>query len=364
MLSALALLGFLISINSTTVEVSKSYTTKVKAANYMKQSMELLKSTRMVSGIFVDDENDPNETGLVGSPFSLITTDEGDLDAKLTTLDPNFAAGMVELMDQLGLQKNDTVAVLVTGSMPGANMAVLSALKAIEAYPVTITSVGASQWGANQVDFTWLDMEKILYANQLIPSRSISASIGGRNDMGRLLSPAGRAIITENIEKHGIPLIKKTKLAENIALRMKTFEDIADIKNYKAMINVGGGVASLGTSFNSKLLPAGIIRRSDIQNISLQDGGIEGVLSKFSKNNIPVLHILNIKSLTEQLGMPFAPIPLPEIGVGSLYAIERYNLLIAFICLSVICGSVFIVGYQSKKEIKEHLVNHEPDSLL
>ena len=209
MLSALALLGFLISINSTKIEVSKSYTTKVKAANYMKQSMELLKSTRMVSGIFVDDENDPNETGLVGSPFSLITTDEGDLDAKLTTLDPNFAAGMVELMDQLGLQKNDTVAVLVTGSMPGANMAVLSALKAIEAYPVTITSVGASQWGANQVDFTWLDMEKILYANQLISSRSISASIGGRNDMGRLLSPAGRAIITENIEKHGMPLIKK-----------------------------------------------------------------------------------------------------------------------------------------------------------
>ena len=90
MLSALALLGFLISINSTKIEVSKSYTTKVKAANYMKQSMELLKSTRMVSGIFVDDENDPNETGLVGSPFSLITTDEGDLDAKLTTLDPNF----------------------------------------------------------------------------------------------------------------------------------------------------------------------------------------------------------------------------------------------------------------------------------
>ena len=26
--------------------------------------------------------------------------------------------------------------------------------------------------------------------------------------------------------------------------------------------------------------------------------------------------------------------------------------------------SHFIVGYQSKKEIKEHLVNHEPDSLL
>ena len=119
-LSILALIGFLISINSTKTEVSSSYTIKVNAANYMKESMELLKANRMISGVFIDDENDPNETGLVGSPFSLITTDEGDLDAKLTTLDPNFAAGMVELMTQLNLQKNDTVAVLMTGSMPGA----------------------------------------------------------------------------------------------------------------------------------------------------------------------------------------------------------------------------------------------------
>ena len=363
-LSVLALIGFLISINSTKIEVSSSYTIKVNAANYMKKSMELLKASRMISGVFIDDENDPNETGLVGSPFSLITTDEGDLDAKLTTLDPNFAAGMVELMTQLNLKKNDTVAVLMTGSMPGANIAVLTALKSLSVVPVTITSVGASQWGANHIDFTWLDMEKILFDNNLITNRSVSASIGGRNDMGRLLSPAGRGIITENIVKHGLPLIKKEKLADNIALRMKTFEDIAIITNYKAMINVGGGVASLGTSFNSKLLPAGIIRRSDIQNISLQDGGIEGVLSKFSKNNIPVLHVLNIKSLTEQLGMPFAPIPIPEIGIGALYAIERYNLIIALICLTIISSSVFIVGYQSKKEIKEHLVNHEPDSLL
>ena len=363
-LSILALIGFLISINSTKTEVSSSYTIKVNAANYMKKSMELLKANRMISGVFIDDENDPNETGLVGSPFSLITTDEGDLDAKLTTLDPNFAAGMVELMTQLNLQKNDTVAVLMTGSMPGANIAVLTALKSLSVVPVTITSVGASQWGANHIDFTWLDMEKILFDNNLITNRSVSASIGGRNDMGRLLSPAGRGIITENIVKHGLPLIKKEKLADNIALRMKTFEDIAIITNYKAMINVGGGVASLGTSFNSKLLSAGIIRRSDIQNISLQDGGIEGVLSKFSKNNIPVLHVLNIKSLTEQLGMPFAPIPIPEIGIGALYAIERYNLIIALICLTIISSSVFIVGYQSKKEIKEHLVNHEPDSLL
>ena len=51
----------------------------------MTDAMSILKNTRMEKGVFIDIENDPNETGLVGSPYSLITTDEGDLDAKLTT---------------------------------------------------------------------------------------------------------------------------------------------------------------------------------------------------------------------------------------------------------------------------------------
>ena len=363
-LSAIALVSFVVSINSTTIDISPSYDMKIKAANLMKESMVELKNVRMEAGVFIDDENDPNETGLVGSPFSLITTDEGDLDAKLTTLDPNFSAGMVELMLRMNLQKGDTVAILLTGSMPGANIAVLTAANAMGLIPMVITSVGASQWGANHADFTWLDMESILFNKNLINSRSVAASVGGRNDMGRLLSPAGREIIISNIENYNIPLIRKNRLAENIDERMKLFESFNKITNYKAMINVGGGVASLGTSFNSKLLPAGIVNRSDVVNISIRDGGIEGVLAKFAKKNVPVLHVLNIKSLTEKLGMPFAPIPIPEVGSGVLYAEEKYNILIATVCLFIVCGLVFGVGYQSKQKIKEHLIDHEPDSLL
>ena len=363
-LSAIALVSFVVSINSTTIDISPSYDMKIKAANLMKESMIELKNVRMEAGVFIDDENDPYQTGLVGSPFSLITTDEGDLDAKLTTLDPNFSAGMVELMLRMNLQKGDTVAILLTGSMPGANIAVLTAANAMGLIPMVITSVGASQWGANHADFTWLDMESILFNKGLINSRSVAASVGGRNDMGRLLSPAGREIIISNIEKYNIPLIRKNRLADNIDERMKLFESFNKITNYSAMINVGGGVASLGTSFNSKLLPAGIVNRSDVVNISIRDGGIEGVLAKFAKKNVPVLHVLNIKSLTEQLGMPFAPIPIPEVGSGVLYAEEKYNILIATVCLFIVCGLVFGVGYQSKQKIKEHLIDHEPDSLL
>ena len=160
-LSVIGVFSLVVTINSTTIDISPSYDLKIKAASLMQESMLLLKNTRMESGVFIDDENDPNETGLVGRPFSLITTDEGDLDAKLTTLDPNFSAGMVELMLEMRLQKGDTIAILLTGSMPGANIAVLTAAKAIGLIPIMITSVGASQWGANHVDFTWLDMEEI-----------------------------------------------------------------------------------------------------------------------------------------------------------------------------------------------------------
>ncbi len=362
-LSILSLVCFIITINVKTTEVSPSYNSKVKAANLMEAAMNELKNHRMEKSIFIDSENDPNETGLVGEPFSLITTDEGDLDAKLTTLDPNFSAIIVDLMYELNLTKSDTVAILMTGSMPGANIAVLTACKSLGLIPITISSVGASQWGANQIDFTWLDMERILFEKELIPSVSIAASIGGRNDMGRLLSPAGRDLIIENISKYNIPLIKKNRLNENILNRMEQYKKYASMESYKAIINIGGGVASLGTSFNLKLLSPGVVNRSDINKIE-RSGGIEGVFSRFIKSNVLGLHILNIKPLIEQYNMQFAPIPLPEIGTGSLYAVEKYNLTVVTFCLLLIVGSVLLIGFQSKQKIKEHLTQYEPDSLL
>ena len=71
-LSILSLLCFLIALNTKTIDVSPSYEHKVKAARLMEKAMNLLKESRMEQGIFIDIENDPNETGLVGSPFSLI----------------------------------------------------------------------------------------------------------------------------------------------------------------------------------------------------------------------------------------------------------------------------------------------------
>ena len=362
-LSLLALVCLFISLQNRSIEISPLYDSKIKAANLMKQCLQSLKKSRLENSIFIDIENDPNETGIVGVPYSLITTDEGDLDAKLTTLDPNFSAVIVDLLFTAGLEKNDTIAVMLTGSMPGANIALLSACQVMGIHPIIISSIGASQWGANQVDFTWLDMEDILIQNKLINSRSVASSIGGRNDMGRLLSPLGRDLIMENIKNYDLPLIRENRLADNIKKRTDIYNEYHPIDKYDGVVNIGGGVASLGTSFNYRLIPPGIVNRSDIVDID-NSSGIEGAFSIFLKKNIPGLHILNIKSIIENYNLPFAPIPHPKIGEGVLYAKERYNLTIVFLCFLILTGSVAFIGYKSKKQIREHLTKYEPDSLL
>ena len=362
-LSLLALVCLFISLQNRSIEISPLYDSKIKAANLMKQCLQSLKKSRLENSIFIDIENDPNETGIVGVPYSLITTDEGDLDAKLTTLDPNFSAVIVDLLFTAGLEKNDTIAVMLTGSMPGANIALLSACQVMGIHPIIISSIGASQWGANQVDFMWLDMEDILIQNKLINSRSVASSIGGRNDMGRLLSPLGRDLIIENIKNYDLPLIRENRLADNIKKRTDIYNEYHPIDKYDGVVNIGGGVASLGTSFNYRLIPPGIVNRSDIVDID-NSSGIEGAFSYFLKRNITGLHILNIKSIIENYNLPFAPIPHPKIGEGVLYAKERYNLTIVFLCFLILTGSVAFIGYKSKKQIREHLTKYEPDSLL
>ena len=358
-LALISIIAYSIAFFSRMEFVSNTYDIKINAAMKMQESMKMLKNIRMEKGVFIDIENDPNETGLVGSQFSLITTDEGDLDSKLTTLDPNFAAAMVELLTRANLTSGDTIALMLTGSMPGANMAMLIACKAMDIYPFIISSIGASQWGANDPEMTWLDMERILFEQGYISSRSIAASIGGRNDRGRLLSPKGRELIRYNIENNKLPLISGTGLEDNVNKRMEYF----GAHNYKAVVNIGGGVASLGTSFNLRLIKPGIVYRKDIEKISRGDG-IEGAVVKFSKQNIPLIHILNIQKLTDELGMKYAPIPIPEIGEGSLYAIEKYDLKITVLSLIIVSLSVVIAGWKSKQQIKEIMTSHDPESII
>ena len=86
---------------------------------------------------------------------SPLVTDLGDPEAKATVLKPNFSALVMNELEKAGLQKGDTVAISMTGSMPGANIAVIMACEAMGLNYISISSLGASTGGATDMNFSW-----------------------------------------------------------------------------------------------------------------------------------------------------------------------------------------------------------------
>ncbi|MEA3287675.1 MAG: poly-gamma-glutamate system protein [Candidatus Marinimicrobia bacterium] len=358
-MAVLSLLVFYTASSLTVKTQEPAHAEKIAAAERMKRAMQILKDDRLEEAIFMDDVNDPNETGLIGRQFTYLTTDEGDLNAKISVLDPNLAAMMIDYLIRAGVKQGDTVAVTLTGSMPGGNLAVLSALEEMKITPIIITSVGASQWGANVEDFTWLDMETLLYEAGEISFRTRAASLGGGSDIGRRLSPRGRALIQKAIARNGVDSLESKDLEDAIQLRMDRFATILPIKAYKAFLNVGGGAAVLGDAAYARLLQPGLTTRMRFE--SMRNGG---VMAKFGREGVPIIHVLNIKRMFAEFDYPYAATPTPEIGVGSFYASEHYNLYTTALALIILLAMLVIVGLSSKRKIKHHLEKYEPDSYV
>lgn len=118
-LSVLALLAF-VAVEQSKIDVKKAwYTEKLEAAQLAQKAEQVLKNYRVENSIFIDVVNDPNQTALIGQEYTLVTTDRGDIDAKLSTTNPNFAAVVVQLLKDAGVQAGDNVAVALSGSFPG-----------------------------------------------------------------------------------------------------------------------------------------------------------------------------------------------------------------------------------------------------
>ena len=118
--------------------------------------------------IKIDKSLDKNETGLIGLEWSGITTTLGDIEAKRTSTNPDFAALLVKLFKEIGLKKGDIVAANFSSSFPALNLAFISAADTLGLKAIIITSIGSSTYGGNIEDFTYLDMENYLYSKNFI----------------------------------------------------------------------------------------------------------------------------------------------------------------------------------------------------
>ncbi|MDP8267352.1 MAG: poly-gamma-glutamate system protein [Candidatus Tenebribacter davisii] len=344
MLIALAL--FIRVENSRVFVSDEYYEEKLMAAKLMQEAESAIKDYRNDLGIYIDEVNDPNRTAMIGDKQSPIVTDRGDLTSKLTSLNPNFAAVIVEMFKEANLKKGDKIAISCTGSFPALNIAVLSAAKVMGLDPIIISSIGASMFGATDPDFTWLDMEEFFIQKNIFNYKSVATSIGGGRDLGRGLSKNGRELIIKNINKHNIQLVHGETLEQNIAKKMEIYNTISN-NEIALYVNIGGGLSSIGATLNGRLITPGFHRY-----LSLSNPPIKGTMLLFADEGIPIIHLLDITRLAESKDLPIAPDPLPKPGNGNMFEDEKYNLTIATISFVILLFLILMVIFFDHRELK------------
>lgn len=281
---------------------------KNAAMELMQRSTEAIKKEKLRMGISIDRRFDTNDTGLIGVEYTDITTTLGSLVAKRTSTNPAFAAAIVDMLDRAGVRPEDQVAVSFSGSFPALNIAVLSAARVLNLHPIIISSEGASMYGANHPDMTWLDMERVLAETGLLPYRSIAASLGGIADAQGGLDGTGIEAGLRAIRRNGIPLLEEggsSTLTADVRKRLALFDQALGGQRPAAFINVGGSLTSLGDGPEGHRIPAGLLKK-----IPAVRNPERGIIFRMGERSVPVIHLLKIKSIAAQYGIPIDPSPL------------------------------------------------------
>lgn len=325
----------------------RDYELKLAAAERAERAFEVIRDYYNLEGAVMDMANDPSGTGLIGPETSLITNAYGNLESKLTTLNPNMAAYVIEMFKSAGLRSGDLVAMAVSGSFPGMNIALYAAIEEMGLRPVITTSVGASNWGATDPDFTWLDMERLFEREGVFSFRSVAASHGGGDDMGRGLSPLGRQKIVDAMHRNDVPQIKSDNLEDAIVKRMALYEREARGRLYRCYVNVGGGLASIGSSQNRSLIPPGLSF-----DLGPKNWPRKGCLILMAEKGVPVIQLLSMSDIAEMAGLPQALVELPVPGEGGVFIKNSYRLSLAFLFFllySALC--VFVLAPEIRQGV-------------
>ncbi len=337
-LALFSILVFYLAELTATPEKQRYFEKKLQAANLAQLAQQAIKNYSAAMGLSIDPQNDPYATGIIGQERTPITTDRGVVTSKILATNPNFAAAFVELLMDAKMKPRDRIAVGMTGSLPGWNIAFLAACKVLNLRPLIITSVGSSDWGANIPGLTWLDMERVLREKGVWDFTSIAASIGGSSDNGRGLSPQGRDLIREAIARNHVSPIAEDTLEASINKRMDLYDSSRGTGKIVCYVNIGGGAASLGGKENEKLIPPGLTRHLAVRNFPTR-----GVINRMAEKGLPVIQLGDVAKLADRFGLPTALADKPpELGQGKLYFRERYSVT-STIVLTLILGAVLFV---------------------
>ncbi|MCB5252219.1 MAG: poly-gamma-glutamate system protein [Candidatus Cloacimonadaceae bacterium] len=337
LLFVLSIILYLIASHSYVEIRTNHYEEKLTAVNLMQDYLNVLQTEIQARDIEIDPINDPFQTGLIGTRLSSITTDRGLLSEKQAAINPNIAAIFVEELSSL--KAGDNVAIGITGSNPAVNLALYAALTAMQLEPSIIVSLSSASYGANREELTWLDIEAILKEKGMLSFGANYASIGGSENRGIGLSDHGMNALRDAMSRNNVPLILGGSLEENVDLHMQAYDNLIDKDSrYRLFVNIGGGLANVGSEPNARLIPEGLNTKLAERNFDR-----EGVMMKMAKRNINVLHIRRIIRWANKYQLSLSLEEKPVVGEGTVFSSTIHNVTVASICLAILIAAIIAV---------------------
>lgn len=352
-------LAAILLVESFPERTSEAYLEQMlEASRLSSTAMQAARSERGRRRIPIDPIADPTDSGLIGVAMSEVTSNTGNLLAKQTTVNPNWAAVAVHLLREAGVQEGDTIAVGVSGSFPALNISVYAAMTTLRLKPIIISSLSSSQWGANHPRFLWIDVERNLYDRKIFPFRSVAASFGGADDRAAGLSEEGLKLLQRTVRKNRLPLIEPENYAESVVERMAIYREHAKENPIRAYVNIGGGTSSVGTRRSKFAFQPGINTRTPPRAAL-----IESVMARFLDEGVPVIHFLQLNRMARRFGLPMSPQLRPPIGTGQIFLQRRYNTWLTAGSLGAVLASLLLfvrsgrgrMALQSARRDDEHL---------
>lgn len=314
---ALLVLSVVMTHQSATLSRNEYYGLQVEAARRLEQYFEAVRGYKQELGIPMS-EDDIHQTGMIGLPYTGITTTSGALEAKRTAAWPDMAALCVRMLFEAGVRPGDTVGAGFSGSFPGMNLAVVAACESMNVNLVCISSVGASTYGANNPELTFPEMMYRLKQDGLIRTPSAAVTMGGYHDVGSDMDQELVEQIKQRLIALELYLMEEADFQANLRLREELYLQEGPIDCFVA---VGGNLTSLGQGEAGVSLGQGVLHPERALRIDASSGLVQRYLAR----GIPVINLLNIKKIMADYSMPYDPAQWPAEGQSAVYSHTRYE---------------------------------------
>ena len=275
----------------------------------VRRGQERLWETQEKQGIALSPEEDRLRTGLIGEEWSPLTTTLGEIRAKRTSCHPLWAVQYLDWFDELGLEPGDPIVVYSSSSFPALLLSALVAAESRELDVLLSVSLGSSMWGANRSDFPWPRMAQTLRSGGFVCTNPAFYTPGGGGEAGGGLSHETMQLLLELAREEGVPLLVARDLGEAVADKTARMLE----HRPRLLISVGGSNANMGDSEIAADIPPGLILPGRVDTRRLGDG----VIAEAIAAGIPVLHMLNMKQLAYECGIPWDPASFGKLRRGT-----------------------------------------------